>query len=94
MRPRLLLVPEFTEVQWAIRPLLEQWAEVASYDSPGVGDEPEAPDPFAEATLRRGLREVEQRGWDRFFVVADGWGIPTGVRLAAQRASASTCPHS
>ena len=39
-RPRLLLVPELTELEWVIKPLLEEWAEVASYDAPGVGDEP------------------------------------------------------
>jgi hypothetical protein len=37
-RPRLLLVPEFTEVEWTqIRPQLDEWADVASYDPPGVG---------------------------------------------------------
>jgi len=36
-RPRLLLIPEFTEVTWTIKPRLEEWAEVASYDPPGVG---------------------------------------------------------
>ena len=44
-RPRLLLVPMLTEVEWVIRPLLEEWAEVASYDAPGVGDEPAVEDP-------------------------------------------------
>ena len=38
-RPRLLILPEFTELEWTIIPLLEEWAEVASYDAPGVGDE-------------------------------------------------------
>ena len=39
-RPRVLLVPTLTEVEWKIRPLIEEWAEVASFDAPGVGDEP------------------------------------------------------
>jgi pimeloyl-ACP methyl ester carboxylesterase len=37
---RLLLVPSFTELEWGIRPQLEEWAEVASFDVPGVGSEP------------------------------------------------------
>lgn len=39
-RPRLLLVPSFTELEWVIRPQLDQWAEVASFDAPGIGEEP------------------------------------------------------
>jgi hypothetical protein len=31
-RPRLLLVPEFTEVTWTIKLQLKLWAEVASYE--------------------------------------------------------------
>jgi hypothetical protein len=29
---RLLLVPSFTELEWGIRPQLEEWAEIASFD--------------------------------------------------------------
>ena len=34
-RPRLLLVPEFTELTWTIKPQLAEWAEVVSYDPSG-----------------------------------------------------------
>lgn len=37
-RPRILLVPNFTELEWLVKPRLEEWAEVASYDPPGVGE--------------------------------------------------------
>ena len=38
-RPRLLLVPLLTELEWdPIRAQLEEWADVASYDLPGVGE--------------------------------------------------------
>jgi pimeloyl-ACP methyl ester carboxylesterase len=84
--PRVLLVPEFTEVQWAIKPQLEEWAEVASYDPPGVGDEPTVAEPTRQALIERGLAELDRHGWDRFFLVADGWSIPTGVGIAAERA--------
>src|ERR671937_797305 len=36
--PRLLLVPSFTELEWGIRGSLEDWAEVATFDAPGIGD--------------------------------------------------------
>jgi hypothetical protein len=39
-RPRLLLVPSFTELEGGILPLLEEWAEVATFDMPGVGEQP------------------------------------------------------
>src|SRR3954447_13411122 len=102
MQARLLLVPAFSELQWTIKPMLEQWAEVASFDPPGVGDEPVPeglelhPDMPLEArrsaltewrrvSAVRGLEEVDRLGWERFFVVADGEGIPTGLRIAAGR---------
>jgi pimeloyl-ACP methyl ester carboxylesterase len=91
-RPRLLLVPEFTELEWAIRPQLEEWAEVASYDIPGVGSEPR-PEPEPEVLTRdlvvnRGLEELERRGWERFFVVGDGIGLGGAVLIADGRKDA------
>jgi pimeloyl-ACP methyl ester carboxylesterase len=85
IRPRLLLVPEFTEIQWTIRPKLEAWADVASYDPPGVGAEPPAAEPTRRALINRGLVEIDRLGWDRYFVVGDGWGIPTAVGIADER---------
>ncbi|MGH2960572.1 MAG: alpha/beta fold hydrolase [Solirubrobacterales bacterium] len=88
-RPRLLLVPEFTEVEWdQIRPLLEEWAEVASYDPPGVGGEPESDTFDRSAIVRRGLEEVDRRRWEQFFVASDSWGIASAVPLAAARPEA------
>ncbi len=91
-RPKLLLVPEFTELEWAIKPRLEEWAEVAAYDMPGVGDEPR-PEVRPETVTRdlvvnRGLQELDRRGWERFFVVGDGLGIGGAVRIAAARRDA------
>jgi pimeloyl-ACP methyl ester carboxylesterase len=83
--PRLLLVPEFTEVQWTIKPRLQQWAEVASYDPPGIGDEPPPPEPTQRVLVERGLSELDRLGWERFFVIADGWSIGIGVKIAAER---------
>jgi pimeloyl-ACP methyl ester carboxylesterase len=88
-KPRLLLVPGFTELDWVIKPRLQGWAEVASYDPPGVGGEPLPegnPEAFTpDLFVQRGEAELERLGWERCFIVADGWGIPTGVRIAARR---------
>jgi pimeloyl-ACP methyl ester carboxylesterase len=96
--PNLLLVPSFTELEWGIRPTLEEWAEVATFDAPGIGDN-EIPfevelDPsrraellarWREATVQTGLDAVDRRGWKRFVVVTDSWGARTAVRIARMR---------
>jgi pimeloyl-ACP methyl ester carboxylesterase len=70
-RPQLLLVPSFTEVEWAIRPELEEWAEVASFDPPGVGGEPlpegvelsaEMPEAERSEMVRRWRAAAAERG--------------------------------
>lgn len=101
-RPRLLLVPSFTELEWGIRPLLEEWAEVASFDMPGIGASPrpaqvrwdehanasESVEAWRRAGVERGLAEVDRRGWPDFVVVTDSRGSVTAVRLVAERRSA------
>jgi pimeloyl-ACP methyl ester carboxylesterase len=101
VRPRLLLVPSFTELEWGIRPSLEEWAEVATFDVPGVGDN-EVPfevglDPsraaellarWREASAQIGLDVVDRRGWEHFVVVTDSYGSPTAVRIATMRPDA------
>lgn len=91
MRPRLLLIPEFTELQWTIRPRLEEWADTRSFDPPGVGQEPQ-PAEIAELTRQvlvdRAFEEIDSAGWDRCFVAADGWAVSVAVRLAKQRPEA------
>jgi pimeloyl-ACP methyl ester carboxylesterase len=84
-RPRILLVPALTELEWPIRPLLEEWAEVASYDAPGVGSESPAEGPRIEATAQRGLAEIDRRGWDRCVVAGDEFGHVAAVMLAIAR---------
>ena len=88
-RPRLLLCPQFTEVEWTIAPLLSEWAEVATFDAPGVGDEPmpsgDPADFDRELVVQRALQEVDRLGWDSYFVVGDAWGTATAARVAADR---------
>lgn len=87
-RPRLLLVPQLTELEWLIKPQLEEWAEVASYDAPGVGEEPPV-EPFTSETVgERGLQELERRGWERCVVVADEFGVVAALYIATTRPEA------
>jgi pimeloyl-ACP methyl ester carboxylesterase len=77
----------WTELEWAIRPLLEEWAEVASYDPAGA-------DPGADAEasrqlfVERGLERIDELGWTEYFVVSDTFGTATAVRLASARPEA------
>jgi pimeloyl-ACP methyl ester carboxylesterase len=85
-RPQILLVPSWTEVQWAIKPLLEEWADVASYDPPGVGDEPPMEGPVPEAVVARGVAEIERREWTQCIVAGDDFGSVFATLIAlAQR---------
>ena len=88
-RPRILLCPQFTEVEWAIAPQLSEWADVATFDAPGVGDEPMpggGPSHLDRGlVVERALREAERLGWDSYFVVGDAWGTATAVRAAVAR---------
>jgi hypothetical protein len=82
-RPRVLLVPQLTELEWVIKPLLEQWADVASFDAPGVGSEPPAEQFNTGAVAQRGLAELDRRGWDSCVVVADEFGVAPAAALLA-----------
>ncbi len=82
-RPRLLLVPTATEVEWRIKPLLEEWAEVASFDIPDIGGTPS--NPSAQAIVEAGLAEIDARDWPSCVVVGDEVGAAQAVRLAAAR---------
>jgi pimeloyl-ACP methyl ester carboxylesterase len=87
-RFRILLVPSLTELEWPIRPLIEEWAEVASFDAPGVGDEPPEEGNLLDASARRGFVELDRRGWDRCVIVGDEYGAGVGARMAAERPAA------
>jgi pimeloyl-ACP methyl ester carboxylesterase len=87
-RPRLLLVPAISELEWRIKPLLEEWAEVASFDPPGVGSEPPSDAAMTEAVAERGLAELDRRGWETCFVAADEFGTASAALLAATRPEA------
>jgi hypothetical protein len=86
-RPRILLVPWLTELEWRIGPQIEEWGEVASFDPPGVGAL-KAERFSLNGVAERGLEELDRRDWDRCVVVADEFGIASAVTLAARRPSA------
>ena len=83
-RPRLLLVPSMSELEWGqIQPLLEDWADVATYDIPGLGESEPSPELAGlSGTVTRGLQELERRGWGQAIVVGDQFGSALAVLLA------------
>jgi pimeloyl-ACP methyl ester carboxylesterase len=86
-RPQLLLVPSWSEVQWAIKPQLEEWADVASFDPPGVGAEASREGRLPELVVERGAAEIERRGWTRCIVVGDDFGSVFATLVAAAQRS-------
>lgn len=76
--------PVFTGLAWAIRPQIEEWAEVITYD-------PRKPVDQATGTLgheavaEHGLAAWDDRDWDSCFVAGDGLGLAIAVQIAAWR---------
>ena len=97
-RPRILLIPEFTELEWTIRPHLDEWAEVASYDPPGVGAESVSDSELERIATdgahrrgviaERGFEEAARHGWDRFIIVSDSGANHVACRMASERPDA------
>jgi pimeloyl-ACP methyl ester carboxylesterase len=81
--PPVLLVPVVTELEWPIKPLIDEWTEVASFDAPGAGAEPPAEAPTRRAIAERGIEEIDRRGWERCVVVGDEFGAVTAGLLAS-----------
>jgi hypothetical protein len=75
-------------LEWVIRSRLEEWADVATFDVPGVGDEPAVEPLDRQAVIDRALVELDHRGWDSYVLVCDGSALPTGVRIAHARPDA------
>jgi hypothetical protein len=86
--PRLLLIPGYSELEWVIRPQLEEWAEVAAFDAPGVGDEVPPAVHDASAVAERAALEVDRLGWESYVVAADEYSIAAAVKFAARHRDA------
>jgi pimeloyl-ACP methyl ester carboxylesterase len=86
--PRLLLIPGYSELEWVIRPQLEEWAEVAAFDAPGVGDEapPDAHD--TSAVAERAAQEVDRLGWESCVVAADEYAIAAALKFTSRHRAA------
>jgi hypothetical protein len=82
-RPRLLLLPAYSQLEWVIRPQLEEWAEVAAFDAPGVGEEPHPDQYGTSAVAERAAAEVDRLGWDSCIVAADEFTIAAAVKFAS-----------
>jgi pimeloyl-ACP methyl ester carboxylesterase len=83
--PRLLLMSPFSALEWSIRPQLEEWADVAAFDAPGIGGEAD-PDAFeSRAIAERAVEEVERRGWDGCVVAGDEYSIAAALRFGLRR---------
>lgn len=89
-RRRILLVPSITELEWLVKPLLEEWADVASYDPPWLSEGLPGRGLLFDAVAERGLAELDRRGWATCVVAADEFGIASALRLAAARPKAVT----
>lgn len=87
-RPRLLLIPGYSELEWTIRPQLEEWADVATFDAPGVGDEPPPTGQITDAVADRAAAELDRRGWQSFVVAADEYAIAPAIQFASARRDA------
>ena len=70
----------------ADRPPISEWADVATFDVPGVGEEPiPGGDPTKldrEMAVQRALEEVERNDWSSYFIVGDAFGTATAARVA------------
>jgi hypothetical protein len=87
-RPRLLLFSTYSALEWSIRPLLEEWAEVAIFDAPGIGDEPASGSFGSDAFADRAVEEVERRGWDGCVVCADEFSNAAALKFGLRRPDA------
>ena len=83
-RPRILLLPYTTEIEWPIRPRLEEWADVATFDAPGVGDGTPVEEVGPHVLAPRALKELDRRGWPDCVVAADEFAAVAAVALAAR----------
>jgi pimeloyl-ACP methyl ester carboxylesterase len=72
-----------TEIEWRISPLLEDWADVATFDAPGAGGEPAPTNVSLRAVSERGLEQIDNRGWRRCVIAGDEYGAYSAIHLAA-----------
>jgi hypothetical protein len=87
-KPRLLLIPGYSHLEWVIRPQLEEWAEAAVFDAPGVGDEASPSAYDTSAVADRAAVEVDRLRWRSFVVAADEYSIAAALKFASRHREA------
>jgi hypothetical protein len=87
-RPQLLLIPGYSELEWVIRPQLEEWADVAVFDAPGVGGEAPSGAYDTSAVAERAAAEVDGRGWQSCVIAADEFAIAAAMKFASRHRGA------
>jgi hypothetical protein len=82
-KSRLLLVPSISELEWRpIRPLLEEWAETASYNIVDAEASGAPPRLDLDAAIRRGINQLDSRGWTDALIAGDQFGAGLAVLIA------------
>jgi pimeloyl-ACP methyl ester carboxylesterase len=82
-RPRLLLVPSISELEWGrILPLLGEWAEVVTYDIPGLSEAEPSQPLDADFFVAGGVQELERLGWSEAILVGDQFGSALAVLVS------------
>jgi len=72
-----------SELEWGrILPLLEEWAEVAVFDLPGLGETGSSRPLDAALSVAVGVEELERRGWSDAILVGDQFGSALAVLVA------------
>ena len=84
-RPRLFLVPMWIDIEWSIRPQLEEWAEVATWDPASTWLEQGEPELTRHWLVNQGLAELDRLGWDDAILASDAFGNSTSARIAGAR---------
>ncbi len=78
-------MPTLTELEWRIKPTLAEWAEVASFDAPGVGGRPLPATVTPQTMGDNAVYELDRLGWERCVVVGDEFGGHPAVEAALAR---------
>jgi hypothetical protein len=71
-----------------IQPQLQEWAEVAVFDAPGVADEAPPASYDTSAVAERAAAEVDRRGWRRCLIAADEFAIAAALKFASRHREA------
>src|SRR5688572_20542197 len=81
-RPRLFYVPMAAAFEVERVADGVDWADIASFDSPGAGAAQEAEPNGVQGVVDAGFARLEELGWDRYCVVGDSHGQAAAIEIA------------